>query len=359
MLISHYANVVMKGLVSDKFLCMNPQTSELYNRVSTHLSQVHSDCYIQEAVRNLSSYIVYSFKECRTPDKKKCYLGMYRNGTMRAGNQARQSQGTAQWLTVEVKPEDEKNAEDEKETIRKQGGWTAPTATPSPPTPRPVSEKEQRRKRVKRWCRNLSVIRKKPDKFVKRCKRNCDILQRMIADPERSMRHCLISLVRRRIRNKARKRGGQMLDDKTLKRKSRDQAQRLWPRREEIFRRLRHLRRCNLKHRRRPGQKKYSCTKKELRRHERKNTKKRRMRKISQSKSSTTPSGSSVSLGSRSTPRSRRRRLRHPRKRGGRERHKQEEGHVKSRHSETSARDRDAEKEFQSKSRLLTTLTPS
>ena len=34
-LLSHYSNLVMKGYVSDKFLCMNSTTSQLYTRVST------------------------------------------------------------------------------------------------------------------------------------------------------------------------------------------------------------------------------------------------------------------------------------------------------------------------------------
>lgn len=320
-------------------------------------TRVHEDCYIQEAVRNGSGNIVYNYAHCRTPENKKCYLGMYRNGTMRLGSMARQSQNTAQWLAKEVGEEDLKNAWDEKEMIKKQGGWVPPTL-PAVPTPKPVSRKEQRRKRVRRWCRNLSVIVKRPGKFVARCKHDCDVLKRMIRHPKRYMRHCLISFVRRRIRNRARKRSGSgvlpqqqqpVLDNEKI----RARVQQLWPRRNEIFQRLRQLRRCN-KRRRQRGHKRHSCSKREIRRQQRRRAKKRSQSKATPSASTSTSSSStprSRSRPSSSSSRSstRRPRIRHQRKKTGR---------IKRR-VDQSARSAGEGQEVQSKSALLLTALTS
>ena len=283
---------------------------------------------------------------------------MYRNGTMRLGTLARQSQNTAQWLAKEVGEEDLKNAWDEKEMIKKRGGWEPPTL-PAVTTPRPVSKKEQRRKRVRRWCRNLNVIVKRPSKFVERCKHDCDVLKRMIRHPKRYMRHCLISFVRRRIRNRARKKSGSdvalspqqqqqqqqelVLDNEKI----RARVQRLWPRRNEIFQRLRQLRRCN-KRRRQRGRKRHSCSKREIRRQQRRRAKKRsRAKSTPASFVSSTPRSGSRSSTSRSPTRPRR--IRHRRKKTGRVKRRADQ----SVQSEVQGR------EVQSKSVLLLTALTS
>nr|KAG5706199.1 hypothetical protein BaRGS_019526 [Batillaria attramentaria] len=190
-----------------------------------------------------SGYRVYLFHNCRHGNDKRCYLGHYRNGTMRLGRNARKSQETAQWLTTPP-GEDLAEAEKRKDEIHKGVAWTPPPPPPPSPTPKPVDKREQKRKRVRRWCRNLTVILKHPEKFRNRCEYDCDILEKMIQRPERHMRRCLHRQIVRRKRKKARKLG-ETLDIKKVKAKARARVKILWPKRDEIFRRLRQLRRCN------------------------------------------------------------------------------------------------------------------
>ncbi|XP_076467673.1 uncharacterized protein LOC143298675 [Babylonia areolata] len=328
-LMSHLVNVVMKGYISDLYLCMNPDTYQLYTRRT-----VHSDCYMKEAIRNGTGNIVYNFVNCSGPDGRQCYLGTFHNGTMRRGSEAVQAQDTSQWLYIPVTEQHRNEAEDEKQTIQKRG-WSPPPTTPIPSTTtpttttrRPVSRREQRRKRVRRWCRNLDVIVKRPHKYRKRCKHDCDVLDRMIRTPDRYMRRCLKHHVRRRLGKKTTKRkkgrgtggGVQAGGDSQVSAKVRAKVQSLWPRRQEIFRRLRQLRRCNKELRRRKGRRSGSCSKRQLQMQLRVRAQKRRQSKTSSP--SPSPSSSAPTPRSRSRPRSRsgRRRVRHERKRSGRKR---------------------------------------
>ena len=300
-------------------------------------TRVHSDCYMEEAVRNGSGNIVYSFARCRTTQNKKCYLGMYRDGRMRSGAKARQSQSTAQWLTRHVPLEELKPARDTKERISKPGGWTAPSPYPPPTSPAsPVSPEEQRRKRVRRWCRNLDVMLKRPDKFLERCKYDCQLLERMVQQPNTYMRRCLVSLVRRRERQKARKKAGLGGGDgggavaHVNMTSVRAKVRRLWPQRKEIFRRLRQLRRCNKKKEKKgrgQGHKGHSCSMKDIRRQQRRRAKRRRKTEPSSASGPASADLDTPRSRSRSPSRSDRKRVRHSRKKTGRKRrHRHEAG---------------------------------
>ncbi|PVD34659.1 hypothetical protein C0Q70_05936 [Pomacea canaliculata] len=178
---SHVSFLVIKGFVSDKYLCMNNVTTKLYASVT-----LNESCYLNESTR--SNNLVFFFSHCRV-GRKRCTLGMYRNGTMQLGRDARQSRETAQWLSKPVGEKVLDEARIKKEEIEKNG-WK----------PR---RREQQRKRARRWCVQLDVMVQRPDKYLKRCKGDCQLLEKMLNNSQFYMRRCLQRMVRRRRKMKA------------------------------------------------------------------------------------------------------------------------------------------------------------
>lgn len=170
---------------------------------------------------------MFFFSHCRV-GRKRCTLGMYRNGTMQLGRDARQSRETAQWLSKPVGEKVLDEARIKKEEIEKNG-WK----------PR---RREQQRKRARRWCVQLDVMVQRPDKYLKRCKGDCQLLEKMLNNSQFYMRRCLQRMVRRRRKMKALKSPTPLptLEPQQL----RTRMRKMWPKRHDIFSRLR-KRRCN------------------------------------------------------------------------------------------------------------------
>jgi hypothetical protein len=263
-------------------------------------------------VNNGNHFSAYYFKECSADEGKKCFLGVHRNGTLVPGNMARKSQDRTQWLTLFVSPEDQNYAYKRKMEYM-SNPWT-PSTTPAPTTHKPKDRREQRRKRVRRWCRNLSVILRRSEKFLQRCKHDCNVLQDMLEHPQRSLRRCLVSYVRRRERKrKLKERGGRRRKVSVNMDKVKKEVQKLMPHHEQIFQWQRDVRRCN---RRRQKLNKPRCTSRDVRRMIRRR-KKKRVEEKSKNNSDTLPTSPSPTTTSTTTASSTSRphRVRHQRHR--------------------------------------------
>lgn len=268
-------------------------------------TDLHGDCYLNESTSSNHNTNFYFLNSDR--HNKHSYLGLFRNGTLVPGDQARKSQERCWWLTLPVSEEDQKAAFKSKREFA-TSPWAPTTTTTPAPTTKPLDRREQTRKRVRRWCRNLTVILKNPDKFQRRCRHDCAKLTDMIEHPKRALRRCLVSFVRRRERKrKLKKRGGKRRKVTVDSEKVKKIVQELMPRHEEIFQWQRQVRRCN---RRRQRLEMERCNSRDVRRMIRRRKKKRQ--EIQTKKNSSPPLTSpSPTTTTHSTTTHRRRHSRH------------------------------------------------
>ncbi|KAK6173401.1 hypothetical protein SNE40_016859 [Patella caerulea] len=180
--------IAIKGVVSNLFLCMD-------NRSHIYASRnVTPDCAFSEGfIHNYNVYYHASHKEKR----KKFYLGIERDGRMKPGLYARNSQSMSQFLPVQVPPQSMYRAKQESARLSRTGIMKLVgrnTKTPDPAKKR----KNERRRRRRRWCSKLQKIYKNQEKYQGRCKRFCDLLDEMIKNYSKHKKRCERARKRRR-----------------------------------------------------------------------------------------------------------------------------------------------------------------
>ena len=203
----------------------------------------------------------YTFTKCRETKLKTCFLRASENNTSVHGTKGDRWTQRLLWINIPLKTEELQSVDELKLVyIKKKLSISSSNGFPNrqfiPISSQSVhvnsSKKEafdyerQERKHTRRWCRIIVAMLQNKQKYLSRCKHYCDSLRKMLNTPKRSVRRCLFRYVRDRAKNrKQRALGVRAALTKNDHAKVRQQMKRLWPRRHQLFKDFRRLRRCN------------------------------------------------------------------------------------------------------------------